>query len=41
MDKLLVADESVDYPIVKELRIAGFTVYAVVEQQPSIDDRSV
>ena len=41
MDKLLVADESVDYPIVKQLRIAGFTVYAVAEQEPSIDDKSV
>ncbi len=37
----LVVDESVDYRIVKQLRNAGFTVYAIADEHPSINDRSV
>ena len=37
----IVADESVDFRIVSQLRSIGFIVYAIVEQQPSITDESV
>jgi predicted nuclease of predicted toxin-antitoxin system len=37
----LVADESVDYQIVKELRQVGFSVLAIVEISPSISDADV
>jgi predicted nuclease of predicted toxin-antitoxin system len=37
----IVADESVDFRIVIQLRQIGLTVYAIVEQQPSIKDEEV
>ena len=37
----IVADESVDFRIVLQLREIGFTVYAIVEQEPSISDEKV
>lgn len=37
----IVADESVDFRIVVQLRQIGLTVYAIVEQQPSIKDEEV
>jgi len=37
----IVADESVDFRIVIQLREIGMTVYAIVEQQPSIRDDQV
>ena len=37
----IVADESVDFRIVIQLRQIGLTVYAIVEQQPSIRDEQV
>jgi predicted nuclease of predicted toxin-antitoxin system len=41
MNYQIVADESVDFRIVTQLRQAGVTVYSVAEQQPSINDKSV
>ena len=37
----IVADESVDFRIIFQLRELGFSVYAIVEQQPSITDQMV
>jgi predicted nuclease of predicted toxin-antitoxin system len=37
----IVADESVDYSVVTELRNNGYNVYAVAEQLPSISDNEV
>ncbi len=37
----IVADESVDFRIVIQLRQIGLIVYAIAEQQPSIKDESV
>jgi len=37
----LVADESVDFRIVRALRIAGLEVFAIAEQEPSIADENV
>ena len=37
----LVADESVDFPIIAALRTAGHDVLAVVELAPGIDDEAV
>jgi len=37
----IVADESVDFRIVIQLRQSGLTVYAIVEQKPSIKDEEV
>ncbi len=37
----IVADESVDYTIVLNLRQAGFNVYAICESNPSINDAQV
>lgn len=37
----IVADESLDFNIVQALRDAGFDVWAVVEQDPSIKDPHV
>lgn len=37
----LVADESVDFPIIAALRAAGHDVLAVVELAPGIDDETV
>jgi hypothetical protein len=34
----IVADESVDFRIVTQLREIGLTVYAIAEQRPSIKD---
>lgn len=36
-----VADESVDAPIYKTLLNAGHTVFAIVENNPGIDDEQV
>jgi hypothetical protein len=36
----IVADESVDFRIVIQLRQSGLTVYAIVEQKPSIKDEA-
>jgi predicted nuclease of predicted toxin-antitoxin system len=41
MKQPIVADESVDYRIVTELRNNEFQVYSVSEQQPSIQDEVV
>ena len=37
----VVADESVDFGLVTELRQNGLTVYSIAEQQPSIIDEDV
>lgn len=37
----IVADESVDFRIVKQLRLSGFEVYAVCEKRASISDDEV
>ncbi|MGZ8518487.1 MAG: DUF5615 family PIN-like protein [Chitinophagaceae bacterium] len=37
----IVADESVDYRIVVQLRKTGLSVYSIAEQQPSIKDENV
>lgn len=37
----LLADESVDFPIVKQLRAEGHTVIAIAELSPSISDDEV
>lgn len=37
----LVADESVDFTIVRLLRRIGFTVYSISESSPSISDEEV
>ena len=37
----IVADESVDFRIISQLREVGFSIYAIVEQQPSITDEQV
>ena len=37
----IIADESVDFRIVVELRKAGLTVYSIAEQQPPIKDENV
>ena len=37
----LVADESVDFPIIESLRTAGHDVLAVVELAPGINDETV
>lgn len=41
MKRVIVADESVDYRIIRELRSFNFEVYAICEQQPSINDKEV
>lgn len=37
----IVADESVDFRIVAALRSAGYDIWAVVEEDPSITDNKV
>lgn len=37
----IVADESVDFTIVRNLRAQGLDVFAIVEQEPSISDDDV
>ncbi|MEO7446541.1 MAG: DUF5615 family PIN-like protein [Ferruginibacter sp.] len=37
----IVADESVDFRIVSQLREVGITVFSIAEDQPSITDKSV
>ena len=41
MEYKIVADESVDFRIIIELRKLGLDVYAIVEEQPSITDEQV
>ena len=41
MNYQVVADESVDFRIVTELRQNGLSVYSIAEQQPSILDEDV
>jgi predicted nuclease of predicted toxin-antitoxin system len=41
MNYPVVADESVDFRIVTQLRLAGIVVYSIAEQQPSIKDEQV
>ncbi len=41
MNYQIVADESVDFRIVIQLRAAGLIVYSVAEQLPPITDKSV
>jgi predicted nuclease of predicted toxin-antitoxin system len=41
MESKVVADDSVDFRIVTELRALGLEVYAICEEQPSIDDTTV
>ena len=38
---IILADENIDYPIIKLLRIEGFVVFSVFEENPSINDQSV
>jgi predicted nuclease of predicted toxin-antitoxin system len=38
---MLVADESVDFNIIKSLRQQGLDVFAIFEEQPSITDEEV
>lgn len=37
----IVTDECVDYEITIQLRMAGFQVYAICEQNPAINDKEV
>ena len=37
----IVADESVDFRIIKELRKTGLDVFAIIEERPSISDQEV
>ena len=37
----ILADESVNYKIVKELRNNGFEVLSILEKHPSISDKAV
>lgn len=41
MKSKIVADESVDFRIVAELRKVGMEVFAICEEQPSIKDNEV
>ena len=41
MDYQVIADESVDFRIVIQLRNIGITVYSIAEEIPSIPDKSV
>ncbi|HVZ95899.1 MAG TPA: DUF5615 family PIN-like protein [Chitinophagaceae bacterium] len=41
MEHLVVADESVDYRIVTQLRNAGIEVYSITEEKPSLKDQDV
>lgn len=41
MKRIIVADESVDFRVVKQLRKDDFEVYAICEMQPSINDKMV
>ena len=41
MNYQVVADESVDFRIVIQLRNIGMTVYSIAEETPSITDKSV
>lgn len=41
ISQLLVADKSVDFGIVQQLRKSGFIVYSIMEQSPSIKDKEV
>ncbi|ANH83399.1 hypothetical protein A8C56_22595 [Niabella ginsenosidivorans] len=41
MKALFVADERVDFRIVKALRLYGAEVFAICEEQPSINDQEV
>ncbi len=41
MNYQIVADESVDFRIVTQLRELGFTVYSIAEETPSITDKSI
>lgn len=38
---LLIADESVDFGVVEELSKAGFVVFSIMEQLPSVKDVEV
>ncbi len=41
MNYQIIADESVDFRIVIQLREAGLAVYSIAEEQPSITDKAV
>ena len=41
MVSLIVADESVDMPIVRDLREAGWSVWSILEEYPSSSDEHV
>ena len=41
MNQQIVADESVDFRIVVQLRKVGFQVYSIAEEQSSIKDEEV
>ncbi len=41
MNRLIVADESVDFAIIELLRSAGFAVRAIVEEHPGWSDERV
>ena len=41
MSVLIVADESVDFAIIRVLRTAGFTIIAIAEQNPGWPDNRV
>jgi hypothetical protein len=37
----IIADESVDFKIVLQLREVGFITYSIMEEQPSLKDEDV
>jgi predicted nuclease of predicted toxin-antitoxin system len=37
----IIADECVDFRIVRTLRVAGFEVISILEESPSVSDRKV
>ena len=41
MNYQIIADESVDYRIVTQLRETGLTVFSISEQEPSLNDEAV
>jgi predicted nuclease of predicted toxin-antitoxin system len=38
---LILADENIDYPVIKTLRKKGFEIISILEEKPSISDENV
>lgn len=38
---LILADENIDYPVIKNLRERGFEIISILEENPSISDENV